>query len=95
MKIAFLVPTTTNKRDWSTITETYLWNVLMKNLEHKTPLNCEIKLFIGYDEDDKVLSNINQRMKANAIFKNFEIEWISFNEQYKESPLIFGMISQL
>jgi len=86
MKIAFLVPTTTNKRDWNTITETYLWNVLMTELENKTPLECEIKLFIGFDHDDKIYSQIEQRMKANAIFKNFQIEWIGFTDDYKGKP---------
>ena len=87
MKIAFLVPTTTNKRDWNTITETYLWNVLMTELENKTPLDCEIKLFLGYDLGDKVFSQIEQRMKANAIFKNFEIEWVGFTDDYKGKPV--------
>jgi len=86
MKVAFLVPTTTNKRDWKSINESYLWTVLMNHLENKTPVNCEIKLFIGYDEDDKVLSNIEERMKANAIFKRFQIEWFPFNEDYKGKP---------
>tara|TARA_R110000803_G_scaffold200752_1_gene265312 strand:- start:17290 stop:17988 length:699 start_codon:yes stop_codon:yes gene_type:complete len=83
MKVAFLVPSTTNKRDWKSITETYLWNILMKELENKTPLNCEIKLFVGYNDDDKIYSVIEERMKANAIFKNFEIEWVEFKDNKK------------
>lgn len=77
-KVAFCVPSTTNKREWSQINETDLWSVLLTQLEDKTPTDCEICLYIGYDHDDKVFSQIEQRMKANAIFKKFEIKWIEF-----------------
>ena len=75
-KVAFLVPSTTNKRDWKTIEDTYLWNILFKDLEEKTPTECDITVFVGYDSDDKIYHNMNERMKCNAIFKNFKIEWI-------------------
>ena len=75
-KVAFLVPSTTNKRDWKTIEDTYLWNILFKDLEEKTPTECDITVYVGYDSDDKIYHNMNERMKCNAIFKNFKIEWI-------------------
>lgn len=85
-KVAFCVPSTTNKREWSQINETYLWSVLLTQLEDKTPTDCEICLYIGYNHDDKVFSQLEQRMKANAIFKNFEIKWIGFTDEYKGKP---------
>jgi hypothetical protein len=82
-KVAFCVPSTTNKREWSQINETDLWSVLLTQLEDKTPTDCEICLYIGYDDDDKVFSQLEQRMKANAIFKNFQIKWIEFTDLEK------------
>lgn len=82
-KVAFCVPSTTNKREWSQINETDLWSVLLTQLEDKTPTDCEICLYIGFDHDDKVFSQLEQRMKANAIFKNFQIKWIEFTDLEK------------
>jgi len=81
-KVAFCVPTTTNKRDWKTIEETDLWKVLMGSLEKFTPQH-EITLFIGYDSYDKVFSIEEERMKPEAVFQNFKIKWFPFNERFK------------
>lgn len=86
-KVAFIVPSTTNKRDeWKNIKDTFLWNILMKSLEDNPPVDCDITLFIGYDEIDRVLSLKEQRLTCNAIYQNFKIEWISFNDDYKGKP---------
>lgn len=81
-KVSFCLPTTTNKRDWTCIEETDLWKVLMTSLENYTPSH-EITLFIGYDENDKVFSKEEERMKPMAIFKNFKIKWFSFGPEFK------------
>ena len=81
-KVAFCIPTTTNKREWLTIEETDLWKVLMKSLEKFTP-HHEITLFIGYDSYDKVFSIEEERMKPEAVFQNFKIKWFPFNEKFK------------
>ena len=85
-KIAFCVPTTTNKRDWKNAEETDLWNVLFKDLENHTPSDCEITLFIGYDADCKVWKDAEQRMKCNATFTKFKIEWTAFGDEVKGKP---------
>ena len=81
-KVAFCIPSTTNKRDWKTIEETDLWKVLMGSLEKFTP-HHEITLFIGYDSYDKVFSIEEERMKPEAVFQNFKIKWFPFNEKFK------------
>ena len=81
-KVAFCIPTTTNKRDWKTIEETDLWRVLFCTLEKFTPQH-EITLFIGFDADDKVFSIEEERMKPEAVFQNFKIKWFPFNEKFK------------
>ena len=85
-QIAFCIPTTTNKRDWKNAEETYLWNVLLTELQNHTPTNCEITLFIGYDHDDKVWSLVEERMKCNATFTKFKIEWTAFGDEVKGKP---------
>ena len=75
MKVAFLIPSTTNKRDeWKKAEDTYLWTILCSSLEKYTP-HHEIKLFIGYDCDDRIYSVPEEILKFSAVFMNFEIEW--------------------
>ena len=84
--IAFCIPTTTNKRDWKSAEETDLWKVLLTDLETHTPTNCEITCFIGYDSDCKVWSVVEERMKCNATFTKFKIEWFEFGDEVKGKP---------
>lgn len=75
MKVAFLIPSTTNNRDeWQTAQDTYLWKILCESLEKYTP-DHEIKLFIGYDDDDRIYSVAEERLKFRAKFMNYKIEW--------------------
>ncbi len=75
MKVAFLIPSTTNNRDeWKEAQDTYLWKILCESLEKYTP-DHEIKLFIGYDDDDRIYSVAEERLKFRAKFMNFKIEW--------------------
>mgnify|MGYP003109778579 CR=1 FL=1 len=85
-KVAFCVPTTTNKRPWVNAEETDLWRVLLTELENHTPTDCDITLFIGYDWDCKVWEDAEQRMKCNATFTKFKIEWTAFGEEVKGKP---------
>ena len=85
-KVAFIVPSTTNKREWSSVKDTYLFNILMSELHNKPPIDCDITLFVGYNIDDKIYSIMEERMTCNAIFDNFKIEWIPFNDEYKGKP---------
>lgn len=75
MKVAFVIPSTTNNRDeWSSAEDTYLWNILCLSLDRYTPPH-DIKLFIGYDEDDRIYSIAEERLKFKARFDKFKIEW--------------------
>lgn len=75
MKVAFLIPSTTNKRDdWTKAEDTLLWKILCISLEKYTP-DHQIKLFIGYDVDDRIYSVPAEILKFSAVFMNFEIEW--------------------
>ena len=85
-KVAFCVPSTTNKREWSFVQDTYLWEILFTELQEKTPTDCEITVFVGYDADDKIYSHMEQRLSCNAVFDNFKIEWVEFTDEYKGKP---------
>ena len=85
-KIAFCIPTTTNKREWTSAKETDLWRVLFTELENYLPTNSEITCFVGYDHDDKVWKDVDQRMKCNATFTKFKIEWTAFGDEVKGKP---------
>jgi hypothetical protein len=84
--LAFCVPTTTHKREWKTAEETYLYEILFSELEKWTPSGFDITVFVGYDDDDKVWSHVNERMKCNAVFTKFNIEWIPFGKEVKGKP---------
>lgn len=75
MKVAFVIPSTTNGRDeWLKAEDTYLWNILCMSLDRYTPQH-DIKLFIGYDSDDRIYSDAEERLKFKARFDKFKIEW--------------------
>jgi hypothetical protein len=75
MKVAFVIPSTTNGRDeWLKAEDTYLWNILCMSLDRYTPQH-DIKLFIGYDDDDRIYSEAEERLKFKARFDKFKIEW--------------------
>ena len=78
-KIAFCIPTTSNDRDWSEFNESYLNRIIAKTI----PKTYNIKLFVGYDETDKLFSKPENRPDN---IENILIEWIMFNENYKGNP---------
>ena len=94
-KIGFCVPTTSNKREWKTAQETDLWKVLLTDLENHPPSDCDITLFIGYDSDCKVWSDVEERMKCNATFTKFKIEWTAFNVPKGHVNIIWNELATL
>ena len=93
MKVAFLIPSTTNNRDeWKTAQDTYLWNILCESLERHTP-DHEIKLFIGYDEDDRIYSLAEERLKFRAKFMNFKIEWFPMFHKKGKVTMIWNSLA--
>lgn len=85
-KVAFLVPATTNRREWKESMETDLYSILCQSLRLAPPLNIELTVFVGYDHDDSIYSVVENRLKFNAVFHEFKIEWFEFDESYKGKP---------
>jgi hypothetical protein len=84
--VAFLVPATTNKRDWKEVEETDLYAILCQSLRIAPPLNIELTVFCGFDHDDPLYSVLENRLKFNAVFHEFEIKWYEFDHSYKGKP---------
>tara|TARA_R110002096_G_scaffold272797_1_gene466527 strand:- start:500 stop:1186 length:687 start_codon:yes stop_codon:yes gene_type:complete len=78
-KIAFIIPSTSNEREWTNFNETYLNRIIGKTI----PKIYNIKLFVGYNEDDKLYSKLEERVDS---IDNILIEWVSFTHEYKGNP---------
>ena len=78
-KIAFCIPTTSNKRDWTEFNQSYLNRIIGKSI----PKTYNIKLFVGYNDDDSLYSKHENRPDN---IENILIEWIPFNSEYKGNP---------
>lgn len=88
MKIAFLIPCTTKKRNHKSIIDTELYNVCIPSLLKTLNLEHEYKLYIGIDDDDKVFKQeytkhiLNEIIstKTNAFDINIEYELVEFSK---------------
>jgi NAD(P)H-flavin reductase len=79
MKIALIVPSTTKGLDIDDITDTHLYKILIESLSKDKPKKHKITIYVGYDNDDKIYSNSEQRLKINALCEKVNIEWIEQN----------------
>ena len=71
MKIAFLVPITSNGRDWKYIEESYFYQIFLRTLIGTTSSKYFYKIYLVIDHDDHLFSNAN--------FKNLDILGKLFN----------------
>jgi hypothetical protein len=62
--IAFIIPTTSNKRDYKNILQTDFFNILLKSIR-KTQLNNKFnyKFYLGYDHDDDFFYRNDELLK--------------------------------
>ena len=80
-EIAFLVPTTSNKRLWNNFRDTYLNQILLPSIT-KLSGSFDIILYIGYDHDDRLYSNIS----LPDTYDNIKLKWYPFDSSYKGKP---------
>jgi hypothetical protein len=80
-KIAFLVPSTSNKRDWKNFRETYLNQILLPSISNLATY-CDVTVYIGYDEDDRLYSNIS----LPDTYDKLNLKWIKFEDTFKGKP---------
>jgi hypothetical protein len=79
--IAFLVPTTSKDRAWNNFRDSYLNQVLLPSIT-KLSHSFKITVYIGYDDDDRLFSNIN----LPPTYDDIELKWFPFDNTYKGKP---------
>ena len=81
MKIAVIIPSTTNKREWTCMKETYLYNSVRSFIEKYNP-NYEYKFYIGVDIGDKIYGIQNEKNKIYELcrsYRNINIQFYPLN----------------
>ena len=82
-KIAFLIITTSNKRDnWNNIKDSYLYNMTLKTLLLTQNKEYNYKFYIGIDKNDRIFDKKDQQeeiFKFNKVFKNIDFEFIVYD----------------
>mgnify|MGYP003656854722 FL=1 len=87
-QVAFLVPTCSYNLPDSPVHEQHLVKIFIKSLLSYTP-DFDIRIFIGYNDDDKVYCNKDNRVKISSdIYDNchIHISWYEFKEEAKGKP---------
>ena len=82
MKVAILIPSTTNNREWNCITDTYLYKSIISFVSRYNS-EYEYKFYVGIDKDDKIYNDKEQRQKIYELcrtWKNINFQFYPFNE---------------
>jgi hypothetical protein len=86
-KIALLIPTTCKGRDsWTTIKDTYLFNLTLKTFLLTQSKEHEYIFYIGIDADDRIFSKPSSQeeiLKFKKVFKNVDFKFIHMNNVKK------------
>jgi hypothetical protein len=82
MNIALLIPCTSKGRDeWNCMKDTYLYNYTLKTFLLTQTKEYNYTFYIGYDEDDRIFSNISQQdiiKMFKKVFTNVDFKFIPF-----------------
>ena len=60
-KIGILLISTSNRREWSDIKESYLYNVFIKSFLLTINMEHQYIVYIGIDKNDRLLDNKEQQ----------------------------------
>ena len=78
MKVAFLIPSTTRKRPWSKMEDTYLYKIFGQSFIHTVSDDIEYTIYINIDADDRIYSKKLERNKfISLIGEQAKIKFIS------------------
>ncbi len=88
MKIAFLIPSTSNERDWKTIEDTYLYKYFLQSICKTIDLDfAQYVIYVGIDRGDTVYDNIDYKKEFNRWCQEFlpttTIKFIYMNDVEK------------
>lgn len=79
MKIAILIPSTSNGRDWKTAKDTYLFNHTLKTFIITYDSEHEYRFYIGIDRGDRIYDNPEVKQyfeRMVSVMKNISIEFV-------------------
>jgi hypothetical protein len=78
MKIALLIPSTSNGRDWTSIKESYLYNLTFKTFLLTQDPEHEYVFYIGIDKGDKIYDTEQKEefFRFKKIYRNINIEFM-------------------
>ena len=82
MKIGLLIPSTSNNREWTTIKDSYLFNLTFKTFLLTYDPEHNYVFYIGIDKGDKIFDNIEQQSVLNnfkKVYKNLDVKFIYIN----------------
>lgn len=86
MKIAVIIPVTSNKCHYNNFQDTDLFNILFKSFFTTYSLDHVYKFYLGIDSDDKFYQNNNIQNEIKRfinVMKNTTIELLSIDSKYK------------
>ena len=78
MKIGLLIPSTSNGRSWTSIKESYLYNLTFKTFLLTQDQEHEYIFYIGIDKGDKIYDSPqkDEFMRFKSIYKNIDVQFI-------------------
>lgn len=97
-KVALIIPTTSNGRNWINIEESYLCNFFLKSFKETYNNELEYTLYIGYDNDDKIYSKKSELEKLNKIvgcLKNVTLITVPFNIEKGHVTLMWNVLFKM
>jgi hypothetical protein len=79
MKIGLIIPCTSNNREWSSMKDTYFYNLTFKTFALTYNPEHEYIFYIGIDHTDQLFNNISEQaeiQKFTRIFKKITVKFI-------------------
>ena len=90
--IAFLIITTSNKRDnWVTIKDSYLYNITLKTFLLTQSKEFKYKFYIGIDKDDRIFDkkySQDEITRFSKAFPNVEFEFIVYDNKKVKKVIV-------
>jgi hypothetical protein len=87
MKVGLLIPCTSRGRDqWSTIKDTYLYNMSLKTFLKTQSKEHTYVIYIGYDTEDRIFaleSSHDEIIRFSLVFTNVSFRFIQFTNIQK------------
>ena len=94
MKVAFLIPSTTRKRPWEKMEDTYLYTIFGKSFIRTVSDDIEYTIYIYIDTDDPIYSKTMEINKFKSLIgekaKNYiHFRWTNFKGTFNANVELF------